>query len=190
MEDIRTRLINATFDEIYTHGYHTTSLANILKSANTKKGSMYHYFSSKKELVLAMIEEKLELRIETRWKELSNTDINIIDFLIDTLNNNQTIDLQRGCPLGNLLQESLGDDEDFADILIKILNKWKNIFVTILRKALQNGELKDSIEIEKCALFLIASIEGALLIAKKSKDRKDYEDCMEQLTFYLYSIKK
>jgi len=190
MEDIRTRLINATFDEIYTHGYHATSLANILKSANTKKGSMYHYFSSKKELVLAMITEKLELRIETRWKKLSNTDLNIIDFLIDTLSNNPTIDLQRGCPLGNLLQESLGDDEDFADILTKILQRWKNIFIDILHKAAQNGEIKDSVDIEKSALFLIASIEGALLIAKKSKDRKDYEDCMEQLTLYLSFIKK
>jgi len=190
MEDIRTRLINATFDEIYTHGYHATSLANILKSANTKKGSMYHYFSSKKELVIAMIEEKLESRIEKRWKELSNTDINIIDFLIETLNDTQNIDLQRGCPLGNLLQESLNDDVDFTDILTKILYRWKNIFASILNKAAQNGELKNSINIEKCAIFLIASIEGALLIAKKSKDRQDYEDCIEQLTFYLYSIKK
>ncbi|MGB3750326.1 MAG: TetR/AcrR family transcriptional regulator [Arcobacteraceae bacterium] len=190
MEDIRTRLINATFDEIYTNGYHATSLANILTSANTKKGSMYHYFSSKKELVLAMIEEKLELRIEKRWKELSTCDANIIDFLIDTLNDTQNIDLQRGCPLGNLLQESINDDEDFTDILTKILHRWKNIFVSILHKAAQNDEIKDSIDIEKCAIFLIASIEGALLIAKKSKDRQDYEDCMEQLTFYLYSIKK
>jgi len=190
MQDIRTRLIEATFKEIYTNGYHATSLANILASADTKKGSMYHYFSSKKEMVLAMIEEKVELRIQKRWEELSNRDTNIIDFLISILNDTQNIDLERGCPLGNLLQESLNEDEDFAEILTKILNNWKKIFLVILKKAVENKEIKENIEIEKCTTFLIAGIEGALLIAKKSKDRKDYEDCMDQLSFYLYSIKK
>jgi TetR/AcrR family transcriptional repressor of nem operon len=190
MEDIRTRLINATFDEIYTHGYHATSLANILKSANTKKGSMYHYFSSKKELVLAMIEEKLESRIEKRWKELSNRDTNIIDFLVDTLNDTNNIDLQRGCPLGNLLQESLDEDKEFEEILTNILKRWKEIFISIFQKAVQNDELQNDIDIEKCTVFLIAGIEGALLIAKKTQERKDYEDCMNQLTFYLNSLKK
>jgi TetR/AcrR family transcriptional repressor of nem operon len=189
MQDIRTRLINATFQEIYTHGYHATSLANILKSADTKKGSMYHYFSSKKEMVLAMIEEKIEIRIEQRWEELSQREIDIIDFLISILNETKNIDLERGCPLGNLLQESLHDDEDFSAILTNILNNWKKLFSVILKKAVINNELKKEIEIDKCAIFIIASIEGALLIVKKSKQRKDYEDCMDQLTFYLNSIK-
>ena len=190
MQDIRTRLIEATFNEIYTNGYHGTSLANILKSADTKKGSMYHYFSSKKEMVLAMIEEKVELRIKKRWQELSSRDTNIIDFLISILNDTDNIDLEKGCPLGNLLQESLNDDEDFAEILTQILNNWKDIFLVVLEKALENGELKKDIQIDKCATFLIAGIEGALLISKKTKDRKDYIDCMNQLIFYLNAIKK
>jgi len=190
MQDIRTRLIEATFQEIYTHGYHATSLSNILKSADTNKGSMYHYFSSKKEMVLTMIEEKIESRIKKRWKELSVTDKNIIDFLISILNDTENIDLEKGCPLGNLLQESLNDDKDFAEILTKILNNWKNIFLLILQKAVDNNEIKENIDIKKCATFLIAGIEGALLIAKKSKDRQDYKDCMDQLTYYINSIKK
>ena len=190
MQDIRTRLIEATFNEIYTNGYHGTSLANILKSANTKKGSMYHYFSSKKEMVIAMIEEKVELRIKKRWKELSLRDTNIIDFLIATLNDTDNIDIQRGCPLGNLLQEALNDDEDFAEILTKILNNWKETFLVILQKAVDNNELDEDVNIDQCATFIIAGIEGAYLLTKKSKNKKIYEDCITQLSFYLNAIKK
>jgi len=190
MQDIRTRLIEATFKEVYTNGYHATSLANILKSADTKKGSMYHYFSSKKEMVIAMIEEKIEIRIEKRWHELSQKDTQIIDFFISILKDTQNIDLERGCPLGNLLQESLKNDQEFTETLAKILQNWKRIFIAILEKALENGEIRNDIQIEQCAIFLIASIEGALLIAKKSKDKKDYEDCISQLCFYLNSIKQ
>ena len=72
---------------------------------------------------------------------------NIIDFLISTLNDTENIDIQRGCPLGNLLQEALNYDEDFAEILTKILNNWKETFLVILQKAVQNNELKDDIQI-------------------------------------------
>ena len=60
MSDIRERLLEATFHEIHEYGYHAASLSRILKKAEAKKGSMYHYFSSKKEMALVMIEEKLK----------------------------------------------------------------------------------------------------------------------------------
>jgi TetR/AcrR family transcriptional repressor of nem operon len=189
MQDIRTRLIEATFQEVFAHGFSGASLANILKRADTKKGSMYHYFSSKKEMVLAMIEEKIEKRIENNWKELSDTNVNIINFLISILNDTKNWDLKRGCPLGNLLQESLNNDEDFAKVLSNIVEKWKLLFSNILEKAIKNGELKEDLEIESFSTFLIASLEGALLIAKKNDDTKDFEACMSHLIFYINSYR-
>ncbi len=187
MQDIRTRLIEATFEEVFSNGYTGASLANILKRADTKKGSMYHYFSSKKEMVLAMIEERIMLRIQNNWENLSNRDSNIIDLLLNILNDTKNWDLQKGCPLGNLLQESLNNDEDFAKILNEIVNQWKVLFSNILEKAIKNGELKEDLDIESFSTFLIASLEGALLIAKKTSDTKDFEACMIHLSSYINS---
>jgi len=185
MQDIRTRLIEATFEEVFSNGYTGASLANILKRADTKKGSMYHYFSSKKEMVLAMIEEKIMLRIQNNWDKLANSDSNIIDLLINILNDTKNWDLQKGCPLGNLLQESLNNDEDFAKILNEIVQEWKVLFSKILEKAVKNEELKKDLDIESFSTFLIANLEGALLIAKKSDDTKDFESCMTHLSTYI-----
>ncbi len=79
MQNVRTRLIEATFQEIFSKGYTGASLANILNRAEVKKGAMYHYFPSKKDMVLAMIDEKIEQRIEKKWKELANTNEDIIE---------------------------------------------------------------------------------------------------------------
>ena len=189
MQDIRTRLIEATFEEVFSNGYTGASLANILKRADTKKGSMYHYFSSKKEMVLAMIEEKIMLRIQNNWEILSNSDSNIINLLLNILNDTKNWDLQKGCPLGNLLQESLNNDEDFAKILNEIVQKWKVLFSKILEKAIQNEEIKKDLEIESFTTFLIANLEGALLIAKKTSDNKDFKACMNHLTLYINSYR-
>ena len=190
MQDIRTRLIEASYQEVFSNGYTGSSLANILKRANTKKGSMYHYFSSKKEMVLCMIEEKLEKRIEKKWETLITYDKDILEHLISLLEDIEAWDLVNGCPLGNLLQESLNYDDDFAKSLNNILDMWKNLLSKILLKAVNNQELKENIEVDKVATFLIASIEGALLLGKKNKDSSDFEVTIEQLVFYINTLRK
>ena len=55
----REKLLDITFEEVYIHGYTATSIDAILKKAQIPKGSMYHHFKSKKELVLAMVKERL-----------------------------------------------------------------------------------------------------------------------------------
>lgn len=186
---MRTRLIEATFQEVFSKGYTGSSLADILKIAQAKKGGMYHHFPSKKAMVIAMIEEKIEQRIENKWKSLTKTNEDIITTLIDILQDINSWDLKDGCPLGNLLQESLDYDDDFAQILTSILNNWKELFINILQKAKEKKQIKENVNIKQCATFLIASIEGALLLAKKYDDNDDFEACMAQLTLYLNSIR-
>jgi len=58
-QSTRDKLLDITFEEVYIHGYAATSVDAILKKTQVPKGSMYHHFKSKKELVLAMVEERL-----------------------------------------------------------------------------------------------------------------------------------
>lgn len=190
MQDVRTRLIESTFQEVFSKGYTGASLSQILNRAEVKKGAMYHYFPSKKDMVLAMIEDKIEDRIKNKWNPLVDTNENIIDSLIFILKDINSWDFTNGCPLGNLLQESLEYDEDFSEILTQILNSWKELFTSILQKAKENGQLNENVETNQCATFLIASIEGALLLTKKYKNNNDFEACMNQLTLYLNSQRK
>ncbi len=190
MSTVKERLIEATFHEVFTTGYSAASLSNILNRAEVKKGAMYHYFPSKKDMVLAMIDEKLEQRVEKRWKPVVDADGNLIDVLISILQDTKGFNLTEGCPLGNLLQESLDQDEDFANILNSILDKWKEIFTKILQNAKEKNQINKNIDTVQCSTFLIASIEGAILLSKKSNDNKDFEDCMIQLTNYLNSLRK
>lgn len=189
MQDVRSRLIEATFHEVFSKGYQAASLAHILKRAEVKKGAMYHYFPSKKEMVLSMIDEKIKLRIENKWKALANTEENIIDSLISILEDINNWDLKNGCPLGNLLQESLDEDEDFKKILTDILDDWKELFSNILQKAKDKNQITQTLDTKTCATFLIASIEGALLLSKKNDKAKDFEDTMKHLVSYINSFR-
>lgn len=190
MSTVREKLIEATFQEVFTNGYSAASLANILNRAEVKKGAMYHYFPSKKDMVLSMIDEKLEKRIEKKWNPLINTNEDIISSIILIIQDTKSWNLVQGCPLGNLLQEPLNNDEDFAEILTSILNNWRTLFINVLEEAKNKNQINNNINTKQCATFLIASIEGAILLSKKSNDNKDFENCMIQLTCYLNSLRK
>ena len=77
----RDLILDVTFSIIYQLGYNATGISAILKECNTPKGSLYHYFKSKKELVLAMIKERLSPKMDMLFsleKDDSKSSIDLI----------------------------------------------------------------------------------------------------------------
>lgn len=131
-----------------------------------------------------MIEEKIAKKNKEYWKDLESKETDIIEFLIYMLKDSSKRDFAKGCPLGNILQESLINDEDFAKLVKSIFERWQELFEKTLEKAKKNKEIKD-INTKSVSLFLIASFEGALLLSKQSQSSKEYDICNEQLVTYI-----
>lgn len=185
----RDKLLQVAFDEIYQNGYSATSVDKILKKAKMNKGSMYHFFKSKKALALAVIEEKLSFHITNKYKTLLQYEENIIDELVKILKDRDGFDFINGCKLNNLVQELSPIDKDFKIALEKIYLVFENIFEEVLNNAVKAGELKHN-DIKALSIYTVASFEGCLATAKKSQDGQVYQTCISQLELFLRSLKK
>lgn len=185
----RDKLLQVAFDEIYQNGYSATSVDKILKKAKMNKGSMYHFFKSKKALALAVIEEKLSFHITNKYKILLQYEENIIDELVKILKDRDGFDFINGCKLNNLVQELSPIDKDFKIALEKIYLVFENIFEEVLNNAVKAGELKHN-DIKALSIYTVASFEGCLATAKKSQDGQVYQTCISQLELFLRSLKK
>ena len=62
--DTRQRLIDAASELFWERGYAATGLSDILEAAGARGGSLYHFFPTKDDLLLAVIEHHA-LVIET-----------------------------------------------------------------------------------------------------------------------------
>jgi TetR/AcrR family transcriptional regulator, transcriptional repressor for nem operon len=58
----RERLVEATIDLLWTESYGAVSVDAICERAGVKKGSFYHFFKSKDELVIAALDAHWEAR--------------------------------------------------------------------------------------------------------------------------------
>ncbi len=177
-QDTRQRLIDATFEEVYEKGFQGAALNDILKKADAHKGSMYHYFANKKDMTICAVKEKLLERFDARY--VTENTPPYLNHFYNILNDTSIRDFKRGCPLANLVQETSNLDEDFEKMLKELYERFKNAIKQILEKAIENKELRHC-DTKKLSLFIVASLEGAILSAKASGDEQDYLDCMEIL---------
>lgn len=185
----KEQLLQVTFEEIYENGYYATSVDKILKKAKMNKGSMYHYFKSKKELVLAVIDAHIYQYIDTKYGAILKAKDNYIDAILKVLKNKNSFNFICGCRLNSLVQELSHQDNDFKIALEKVYFRFEEILEEALSKAVEKGEIVHP-DIKALSVYVVASIEGCLSTAKKSQDGDIFENCIAQLEHYLKQLKK
>jgi AcrR family transcriptional regulator len=55
--DVRSRIIDTASRLFYSQGYNSTGINQVIKEANVAKSSLYQYFPSKDDLLVAYLNE-------------------------------------------------------------------------------------------------------------------------------------
>ncbi len=186
--DTRKKLLTIAAEEIYNKGYEAASINKILQLAKINKGSMYHFFKSKKELTLAMIEDNVEEYIETKYGSILNAKKDYIKNILSVFREKEKYNIFCGCRLNNLVQELSHKDNDFKIALEKVYFRFEEIIKIALEKAISNNEIKHQ-DVKRLSIYVVASLEGCLSTAKKSQDTDIFLTCIDELENYLHSLK-
>ncbi len=185
MDTTREKLLSATFDEVYSNGYQGASLATILNTAGVHKGSMYHFFPSKKEMALCAIKETILKKFGERYGYVEHAcESGYLEEFYRRLRETATRDFKRGCPIANVVQEMSNIDDDFNGLMKSIYLSFRANIQSILDKAIQAGELK-ACDTTKLALYIASVLEGGILSAKATGNVQDYVDVVEELIAYI-----
>lgn len=189
----KVKIIQAAFEEIHSHGFQATSMNEIIKRAGITKGALYHHFKSKTELGYAVIDQVIRPMMKERWLDPLSKSENPIDALIDCMaeliKNTPKQAVIKGCPVANLAHEMSGIDEGFRLKLSGVLKTWQAGLSQVFSEGIKKGYVKADINTDNVACFLVASLEGAIGLAKNSKDENTFNRCGEQLIVYLESLR-
>jgi len=172
----RQKLLDITFDEVYIHGYTATSVDKILKIAKIPKGSMYHYFKSKKALVLAMIEERLFVKMDQFFIFEPKEGATVIKTLRDTfahMSKNRPL-ITYGCPLYRLMVELSAVDKDFDEVLSKKAKQMQESLKNLLQRGIDNGEFSTTLDTEALSWFILQSTWGVLSLSPSLSSQQKF----------------
>ncbi|MGQ7261428.1 TetR family transcriptional regulator C-terminal domain-containing protein [Vreelandella sp. V005] len=169
----RDKLIDSGAQLISQQGYNATGINAVLKSCGVPKGSFYHYFSSKEDFGLAVIEHFAATYDETLVAILEDNGTPPLErlkrYFATGREYMQACDHTTGCLIGNLGQELSGQSDTFRDALNLVFQRWEQRFVSCLQDAKARGDIATCIAPEALAGFILTGWEGAILRAKTLK---------------------
>jgi len=184
----REKILDVVYALVYIHGYNGTSMSMILKECGIPKGSLYHFFKSKKEMVLAVLKERIAPSVYD-FHSLQKKDNEdgleiIIDSILKTADNLKVITY--GCPLNRLNQEMSVVDTDFENEISLIYEKIKKH----IKLTLDTASLKQDVDRDSLADYVILSVWGALSLPPKESSKERYLTSISHTINYLKSLEK
>jgi AcrR family transcriptional regulator len=191
-EKTRAVILDAAFNEIYRHGFQTTSIDDIVAKTGMTKGAFFSHFHTKNELGYAIADEiLLEITLE-RWVRPLAAYTNPVQGIISRFRKIiETMPAEHkgiGCPLNILVQEMSAVDPVFRDKLNAVLRRWISETEKYLKKAQTDGYLKKDVNTRQVAEFVVTVEEGSFGMVKNLRDKKVYWSLYESLKHYLESI--
>ena len=113
----------------WKHGYSSTGIAQILKEADAGSGSLYYFFPTKEDLLLAVLEwyrENLWSQVVQPVFDRVTDPIERIFGILDAYRRGLLMtNFQHGCPIGNLALELSDSHPAVRELLAINFTGWR-----------------------------------------------------------------
>lgn len=189
-QSTKDQILDSASRLISVKGYHCTSLDDVLRESGVGKGNFYYYFRSKEELGYAILDRIaqafVERTLEPSFGDPSLAPLEQIHRFFDLI-----LEAQRerhcvgGCPMGNLASELSDVHEGFRQRLAGVFTLWRERLSQALSATRARGDLSMRAEPARLAQFIVAALEGGILMAKVTKEIGVMEECVAELKAHL-----
>ncbi len=188
----RERLVEIAADLFLKQGYGATGIAQILDAAGVLRGSLYHYFPTKEDLLIAT----LEWRKTMLWPEVIQPVFDRIDDPVERVfgildGYRQLLlmfEFQLGCPIGNLALE-LGESHGRVRVLLaENFENWKRAVRGCLDEAA--GRFPNDVDADDLAHFALTVMEGAVMLARTYRTIDCYDRAVTALRDYFERLRE
>lgn len=182
----RERLIEIAADLFWKQGYQATGIAQILEAAGILRGSLYYYFPTKEDLLIAILEWRLkQLRPDVVQPVRDRLDdpIERVFGVMDGYRQLLTIfEFRLGCPVGNLALELDESHPRVRRLLSENFKNWCDGVRECLEPAAQR--FPPGTDLQKLVEFCLTTMEGAIMLARTHRSLEPYDTAVSLLRDY------
>lgn len=184
--DARERLISAAMGLMHESGYTAVGVSEICERAGVKRGSFFHFFPSKRDLTLEVIEAQwaeIEREVVKPAFNGSREPMERLSELFRAMseyqrNREAASGKWLGCPFGILGAELSGQDEQIRQKIVDVFGRLGAYIETALNDARQDPRYSE-LDVEGSARALMAYFEGAMLITRVSHRSQMFDELAE-----------
>ncbi len=182
----RQRIIQAALYLFWLQGYTATGIAEILERSGANAGSFYHFFKTKEELLLAVLELYLQTLepivvgpVSSRLQDPIERVFGILEFYRGNL---LATSCTYGCPIGRLALEIPEEQFRVHKRLADNFDGWTSAVQTFLEDA--RGRLPTGTNLQTLSKFVLTVMEGGVMQARAQREIAPFDASVEHLRGY------
>jgi AcrR family transcriptional regulator len=184
--ETRDRLVEAARKLFWEQGYGATGIAQILKAADAGSGSLYYFFPTKEDLLLAVLEWYKAMLgpmvTEPVFQRLSDPIERVFGVLNGYRQQLLQTNFEHGCPIGSLALELSNSHPAARDLIAQNFSGWRDAIQKCFDDAADR--LPAHTDTQQLALFVLTTMEGAVMLARTYRSIEPYDTAVTQLRDY------
>lgn len=168
----RGRIVAVAMTLFREHGVAAVTLEDVEKSAGVGRSQIYHYFEGRDDLIRAVVDVTVDTVLSGGAGYLSGLDsLAGIERWFAAL---EAACLAGGgaggCPIGSLVGQLVERDAVTRAVLVDAFARWETPLTVGLAQLRSEGVLRSDLAVEEFADFVMAAIQGGLLLAQVRRD--------------------
>ncbi len=182
----RQRLIEVSRELFLKQGYAATGISQILKTADAKPGSLYHFFPTKEDLLLAVLEEYKELLWPIVFQPVFDRISDPLERIFGVLDGYRRMltmtKCTQGCPIGNIALELADGHPNVRRLCAENFSGWHQAIEGCLNDAADR--LPANLDRPGLASFVLSVMEGGVMQARAYESLEPFDAAVTQLHDY------
>jgi AcrR family transcriptional regulator len=183
--ETRDRILRTAFQLFHEQGFHATGVATIAREAGVNPGSLYHFFESKDDLLLAVLAFALDYLGPAVMDPVEQAVANPIDRVFALLqgyrDRMERESCRMGCPMGNMALE-VSDGNPRARALVH--DNFENWVGRVETWLVEDERIPGAIDRRRLARFILTVMEGGLMQARAAGDLAPFDESVAVLRDY------
>ncbi len=190
----RQDIIEKSMQLFSVKGYFNTSVNDILAVTGLTKGGLYGHFRSKEDIWYAVYDKAVTIwrNIVLKGAEEITDPLERIERTIENdMKNYLGADVfEGGCFFFNMLVELSGQSSSMASSILKGFVKFSGLIRDWLKEAEQKRILKDGLDLDEIAHFIVISLNGAAPLYAATRDSRVWKQTVSQLRYYIDQLRR
>jgi TetR/AcrR family transcriptional regulator, transcriptional repressor for nem operon len=186
--ETRERIVTRAANIFNVTGYAGTAISDIMRVTGLEKGGIYRHFASKDELALAAFDyaaERVRQRFAVGLAGTTNAADTLLAFVNVFRDYAQRPPLDGGCPILNTAIESDDTNPALAERATAVVAEWRSVISSTVQQGIARGEIRPEVDGDRLALLLIATLEGAVMLARLLRDPTPLEQAAAHLRSHI-----
>jgi len=169
----KTKLIEASYDLMLSKGYAATSVEDLCERAEVSKGSFYHFFGTKEELGLELLDDFFQksksVFLAGEFEKEVDPLKKLYRFLEQTESSAESL-WSQGCLLGNFAIELSNTHPAVRAKVSHILKGVAEGLAKLFRPVSEKHPHNELLQADHLAEIYLAMIEGEIILSRAHND--------------------